>query len=147
MEVPRLGAESELQLLAYTTATVTQDPSHVCDLQHSSQQHQEPASLWILVRFTTTEPQQEYSLKPLSSDYTGGSGHPSIKWLINAVNQETHFLASVYYLEGFGLWCSNHKSVVKSACIYAKNWSWNPQWVHEHPLLQTFQTCVPRCRW
>ena len=27
MEVPRLGVELELQLPAYTTATVTQDPS------------------------------------------------------------------------------------------------------------------------
>ena len=41
MEVPRLGVESELQLLAYITATTTvQDPSHVCDLHHSPQQHQ-----------------------------------------------------------------------------------------------------------
>ena len=30
MQVPRPGVESELQLLAYTTATATQDPSHVC---------------------------------------------------------------------------------------------------------------------
>ena len=32
MEVPRLGTELELQLPAYTTATATPDPSHVCDL-------------------------------------------------------------------------------------------------------------------
>ena len=38
MEVPRLGVESELQLLAYTTAT--QDPSRICDLHHSSWQPQ-----------------------------------------------------------------------------------------------------------
>ena len=37
MEVPRLGVESELQLPAYATTTATQDPSHVCDLHHSSQ--------------------------------------------------------------------------------------------------------------
>ena len=42
MEVPRLGAESELQLLAYTTATVMQNPSWICDLHHSSWQ------CWIL---------------------------------------------------------------------------------------------------
>ena len=42
MEVPRLGVELELQLLAYATATATLDPSHVCDLHHSSQQP------WIL---------------------------------------------------------------------------------------------------
>ena len=32
MEVPRLGVKSEVQLPAYTTATVTWDPSLVCDL-------------------------------------------------------------------------------------------------------------------
>ena len=42
MEVPRPGVESEIQLLAYTTAKETQDLSHVWDLHHSSQQH------WIL---------------------------------------------------------------------------------------------------
>ena len=40
MEVPRLGVESELQLLAYTTVTAMWDPSRVCDLHHSSQQRQ-----------------------------------------------------------------------------------------------------------
>ena len=35
MEVPRLGFESDLQLPAYTTATVMQDPSHVCNQHHS----------------------------------------------------------------------------------------------------------------
>ena len=38
MEVPRLEVESELHLLAYTTATATWDLSHVCDLHHSSPQ-------------------------------------------------------------------------------------------------------------
>ena len=38
MEVPRLGVQSELRLLAYTTATATQDPSRVCDLHRSSRQ-------------------------------------------------------------------------------------------------------------
>ena len=38
MEVPRLRVESELQLLAYATATP--DPSCVCDLHHSSWQRQ-----------------------------------------------------------------------------------------------------------
>ena len=45
MEVPRLGVKWELQLLAYTTATETWDPSHVCDLHHSSQQCQIPNPL------------------------------------------------------------------------------------------------------
>ena len=42
MEVPRLGVESELYLLAYTTATAVRDPSRVCGLHCSSQQR------WIL---------------------------------------------------------------------------------------------------
>ena len=37
MEVPRLGAESELQLLAYTIATAMKDPSHICDPQMRKQ--------------------------------------------------------------------------------------------------------------
>ena len=70
MEVPRLGVESELWQPAYATGTATPDPSHICCLQHSSEQH------WILNPlseakdrtrvlmdtldgFVTTEPQQE----------------------------------------------------------------------------------------
>ena len=40
MELPRLELESELQPPAYTTTTATPDPSHVCNLHHSSWQHQ-----------------------------------------------------------------------------------------------------------
>ena len=39
MEVPRLGVTLEVQLPAYTTVTATQDPSHICDLHHSSRKH------------------------------------------------------------------------------------------------------------
>ena len=42
MEVSRLGVESELYPLAYTTATAVSDPNLVWDLHHSPQQH------WIL---------------------------------------------------------------------------------------------------
>ena len=42
MQVPRLGAESELQLLAYGTVTTPPDPSCICDLHPSSWQ------CWIL---------------------------------------------------------------------------------------------------
>ena len=38
MEIPRLGVEWELKLLAYVRATAMQDPSHICKLHHSSQQ-------------------------------------------------------------------------------------------------------------
>ena len=39
MEVPRLGIKSELQLPTDTTATANPDPSCICDLHYSSQQH------------------------------------------------------------------------------------------------------------
>ena len=42
MEVPRLGIELELLMLAYSTATAMPDLSRVFKLYHSSQQ------LWIL---------------------------------------------------------------------------------------------------
>ena len=43
MEIPRLGVE--LELPAYARATAPQDPSHVFDLHHSSQQRQIPNPL------------------------------------------------------------------------------------------------------
>ena len=45
MEVPRLGIELELQLLAYTIATATRDLSHICDRYHSSWQCRIPNPL------------------------------------------------------------------------------------------------------
>ena len=45
MEFPSLGVKSELQLMAYTTTTSTQDPSLICNLHHSSQQRQIPNPL------------------------------------------------------------------------------------------------------
>ena len=63
IEVLRLGVQLELQLPAYTTATAMPDPSHVCDLHHSSWQHRifkppnkpgvKTASSWILVGIVT----------------------------------------------------------------------------------------------
>ena len=59
MEVPSLGVPH----------TAMPDPSHICDLHHSSQQRRilnplsetgiEPVSSWVLVRFVSTEPQRE----------------------------------------------------------------------------------------
>ena len=64
MEVPRLGAESELQLLAYTIAMP--DLRFVSDLHHSSWQCQilnplnkyrdRTCNSWIVVRLVTNEP-------------------------------------------------------------------------------------------
>ena len=40
MEFPSLGVKWDLQLLAYATATVTLDPSCICNVYHSLRQHQ-----------------------------------------------------------------------------------------------------------
>ena len=45
MEATRLGVELELQLLTCTTATATWDLSLICNLHHTSQQHQIPNPL------------------------------------------------------------------------------------------------------
>ena len=60
MEVPRLGAEWKLKLLAYTTATAMPDPSQVCDLCHSSGQRRilnpvSEARDWICVHKDTSQ--------------------------------------------------------------------------------------------
>ena len=39
MKIPSLGVKWELQLLASTTASAIWNPSHVCDLHHSSRQY------------------------------------------------------------------------------------------------------------
>ena len=51
MGVPRLGSESELQLLAYTTAR-----GIAGSLTHGVKPEIEPASSWIPVGFVTAEP-------------------------------------------------------------------------------------------
>ena len=38
MEIPRLGVKLELQLPAFASATAIQNPSHICNLHHSSWQ-------------------------------------------------------------------------------------------------------------
>ena len=72
MEVPRLGVESELQPLAYTTATGMPDPSLICNLPtthgnarsltHCARPEIEPVSSWILVGCVTAEPGRELPL-------------------------------------------------------------------------------------
>ena len=76
MQVPRLGVESEQQLPAYATATAMWDPSHVCDLHHSSLQGQilnplsksrDQTHILMGIRFVTTEPQRELLIKLISN--------------------------------------------------------------------------------
>ena len=44
MEVPRLGVELELQLLAYAIAIAMPDLSHICDLSHKLSATLDPKS-------------------------------------------------------------------------------------------------------
>ena len=56
MEVPRVGVKSELQLLAYTTATTMWDPNYVCDLYHSSWQCSlSEARDWTFILLATSQ--------------------------------------------------------------------------------------------
>ena len=65
IEVPRLGVESGLQLLAYTTIAM-QDPSHTTahgntrSLTHWRKPGMEPESSWMPVKFVTLEPQRKF---------------------------------------------------------------------------------------
>ena len=69
MEVPRLGVQWELQLLAYTTAIATLDPSRICtyttahgyarSLTHRSRPRIEPTTSQFLVGFISAAPQWE----------------------------------------------------------------------------------------
>ena len=76
MGVPRLGVEVELQLPATDPATATQDPNHICNLHHSSQQHwflnplrRARASSWMLVGFISAEPWWELPVSGLNRLY------------------------------------------------------------------------------
>ena len=69
------GVKSELQLPAYTTATAMPDLSHVCDLHHSSWQHQGPDPLsedkdetcvFMDTSQVSTVPQEELPVKNFS---------------------------------------------------------------------------------
>ena len=68
-----LGVELELKPPAYTTATATEDPSCICSLHRSSHNARslthrarpgiKPTSLWIPVRFVSTELQWELPIQ------------------------------------------------------------------------------------
>ena len=77
MEVSRLRVESELQLMAYATATAMWDGvtsatyttahSNTRSLTHGARQGIEPATSWILVRLISTEPRREFLNQLFSS--------------------------------------------------------------------------------
>ena len=108
MEVPRLGVQMELQLLAYTTATATRDPSCICDIHHSSQQRQIPDPLseardqthilmgtsWIRFHCATTGfPHVYFPVLPPAHWFFRVSGHR-----LNQVQRLTRAVKRTYFL-------------------------------------------------
>ena len=99
MEVPKLGGESELQLLAYTPAMATRDLSHVCpyttahsnagSLTHRARPGVEPP---ILVGFVTTAPPQELPnvSKFKTVSFTGGHFSPDLTKVRLVLWEEVH---------------------------------------------------------
>ena len=76
MDVPRLEVGSELQLLAYTTATETPDPSHICDLCHS---------LW-----------QVWVLNPLSEARDQTCILTDANWVLNSLSHKRNSCTSLH---------------------------------------------------
>ena len=76
MEVPRLEVESELWLLAYTTATATRDPSCICDLHHSLRQY------WILNLLSEARDHGDY-VRSLTRWASRELHIFSLAWLLN----------------------------------------------------------------
>ena len=104
MEVPRLGVKPELQLPAYTTATIPPDPSGVFDhttahgntrsLTHWARPGSHLASSWLLV---TAEPWQEIP------------GHTHFKTLKGVFRWLKTFFFKKIFME-FLSWCSWNES-------------------------------------
>ena len=89
MEVPSIGVESELQLLAYVTPTAAWDLGCVCDAHHCSRQRRilnplseardQATPSWKLVGFVSATPQRELLLSERwASDFTSFA---PISWL------------------------------------------------------------------
>ena len=76
MEVPRLGVDSELQLPAYTTATVTLDLSQIFNLHRS---------LWQC-QILDTERGQGWNPHPHGDNVRSLAQQKLLKWLISYVN-------------------------------------------------------------
>ena len=75
MELPRLGAEWELQLLTCATATAMWDLSHVCDLHHSTGQRWIPNLLREARDGTHILMNTRWVLNPLSHNGNSNLDH------------------------------------------------------------------------
>ena len=134
MEVPRLGAESELQPPAYTTATATQDLSHVCDLQHSSWQRQ------ILNPLSKTRDRTHNLMVPSQICFPcATTGTPDLFFYVK--NSAKHWVHCEQNIQGLPTKCLQpglcpfslipHKSYkvaikIQIDCSWLQSWIWLP---------------------
>ena len=94
MEIPRLGVKSELQLPAYTTATVMPDPSRICDLHHSSRQCR--------------------ILNPLSGPRDQTCNLLETSWVVNPLSHSENSRAHIFQGGFFLLWVIKKLVLVKA---------------------------------
>ena len=111
MEVPRLGAESELQLPAYATATARRDPSCICNIHHSSWQY------WILYPQSKARDWTHNLMVPSQISFCcSTTGTPLI-----------HFLLFIYFTSNtliqleFG--CSGYNNGIVAGRVTPSGWS------------------------
>lgn len=105
MEVSRLGAESEVQLQAYSTATVILDPSCLCDLHCSLQQCQ---ILNLLSEASLNSHPHRHYVRFLTSWATRGIAQPY--FLIKHSVLDTFFFGAILFFFFFLFWpCLWHK--------------------------------------
>ena len=106
-EVHRLEVESELQLPAYATATATQDPSHVCNLHHSSQQ------CWILTPLSEARDRTRVFMDPSWVRH---------HWAMTGTSALTLILKLYDFMKSR----NKHSSLEKFQRITPDRFSWDP---------------------
>ena len=113
MEVPKLGVELDLQLLAYATATAMSDPSWVCDLHHSSWQH------WMLNPLSEARDQirifvdTSWICNPLSHN-----GNSLLCLLLKASTRSTDLLRCKVRKKGISFNSSN-QTLILPWCVFS----------------------------
>ena len=116
MEVPRLGVESELQLLSYTTVIAMQDRRHICNLHHSSQQCQIPDPLseardWTHILMDTSQICFHWAMMGIPCSLVNGV---LLAWNI--------FMLSTFFCTVVCVWARAHTHTVFLAFSSCPTW-------------------------